>query len=56
VGNVRGVLEVIRPLAPDMKDTQKRLQGVYLWLGGTALALLGLCGLVLGLGRRRGRG
>jgi hypothetical protein len=52
-GDVRGVIEVIRPLAGDMEDTSKRLQGIYLFLAGTAAALLAVCVLVLVIGKRR---
>jgi adenylate cyclase len=51
-GDVRGVLEVIRPLARDIDHTNNLLRSTYLLLGGTAVALLLLCGVVLMVGRR----
>jgi len=54
-GDVRGVMEIIRPLAADMADTNEKLQGTYLFLGGTAVTLLALCGVVLAIGRRQRR-
>jgi serine/threonine protein kinase len=52
VGDVRGVLEVIRPLQGDIDDANNRLRVTYALLGGTAVGLLALCGLVLTISRR----
>jgi adenylate cyclase len=55
VGDVRGVQEVIRPLAQDRANTRKELQGVYALLGGEAVGLLALSGLALLMAGRRRR-
>jgi tRNA A-37 threonylcarbamoyl transferase component Bud32 len=53
VDDVRGVLEIIRPLGGDQQEAQERLRGTYALLGGVGVVLLTICGLVLGIGRRR---
>jgi serine/threonine protein kinase len=55
-GDVRGVLEIIRPLDRDMAQTRQGLRGTFFLMGAICLSLLGLSGLVLYAGnRRRGR-
>src|SRR5262249_41641876 len=53
VGDVRGVVEVIRPLDEDIARTREGLRGTFLLMAATAGALLGLSGLVLVVGNRR---
>jgi hypothetical protein len=52
VGEVRGVLEIIRPLDQDVAQTRKGLQGTFLLMSLVSLALLGLSVVVL-MGKRR---
>jgi serine/threonine protein kinase len=47
VGDVAGVLEIIRPLDRDIARTQKGLRGTFLLVAGVSGALLLVCGLVL---------
>ena len=53
VGEIRGVLEVIRPLDRDIADTRERLRGTFLLIAAVSASLLGLSALVLLAGRRR---
>jgi tRNA A-37 threonylcarbamoyl transferase component Bud32 len=53
VGDVRGVVEIIRPLDADVRRTREGLRGTFLLVGGTSLSLLGLTVLVVVLGHRR---
>jgi len=53
VGDVRGVLEIIRPLEADAARTRAGLWSSFLWMGVLSAGLLALCGLILFLGRRR---
>jgi serine/threonine protein kinase len=53
VGDVRGVLEIIRPLDKDVERTGEGLRGSFVLVAGSSAALLGLFGLALVLGRRR---
>jgi len=55
IGNVRGVLEIIRPIDEDRAYAHSRLQTAYIFLGSLAVGLLGLCAVVLAVGKR-GRG
>jgi serine/threonine protein kinase len=54
VGDVRGVVEIIRPLDADIRRTWEGLRGTFLLVACTSLSLLGLSVLVLvaGNGRR----
>jgi serine/threonine protein kinase len=58
VGDVRGVVEIIRPLDADTARMQTGLRGAYLLMAAVCAALLALAGLVLFLGRwqRRRKG
>jgi hypothetical protein len=53
VGDVRGVLEVVRPLDKDAERTQEGLRGTFLLVGVVSAALLAVSGLILFLDRRR---
>jgi hypothetical protein len=53
VGDVRGVLEIIRPLDRDVARTRAGLREGFFLIGGTSGALLVLSSLLLFLGRRR---
>jgi eukaryotic-like serine/threonine-protein kinase len=53
VGDVAGVLEIIRPLDRDISRAQEGLRGTFVLMGVISAGLLGLCGLVLVLGNRR---
>ena len=51
VGDVRGVVEIIRPLDRDVAKTREGLRGTFTLIGTISGALLvGLSALVLGLG------
>jgi hypothetical protein len=52
VGDVRGVLEIIRPLDRDIARAKAGLQGAFILLSGTFLSLTALIGLVLLIGKR----
>jgi serine/threonine protein kinase len=52
-GDVRGVLEIIRPLDRDAERIQSGLHGTFVLAGAVASGLLALCGLALLIGRRR---
>ena len=54
-GDIRGVLEVVCPLADNAEQTQKMLLYTYLQVGGTGAAVLTLSWAGLMLGRRRRR-
>src|SRR5262249_4136796 len=53
VGDVRGVLEIIRPLANDMVRTQNGLRSTFVLGVGLAAGLLGLPSLILFVSNRR---
>jgi serine/threonine protein kinase len=53
VGDVRGVLEIIRPLDQDIARVRAGLRGTLLLIAAVSASLLGLSGLVLLAGRRR---
>jgi serine/threonine protein kinase len=53
VGDVRGVVEIIRPLDRDAARVREGLQGAFLAVGAAGAALLGLSALTLFLGRRK---
>jgi serine/threonine protein kinase len=53
VGDVRGVLEIIRPLDQDIARTNEGLRGTFLLIAAVSASLLGLSGLVLVAGKRR---
>jgi serine/threonine protein kinase len=57
VGDVRGVVEIIRPLEGDVRRTREGLRGTFILVGTVSASLLGLSLLVLvvGNGRRRAR-
>jgi adenylate cyclase len=54
-GDVRGVLEIIRPLANDEARTRAGLRGTFVTVAVVSVALLGLSVLVLLAGNRRRR-
>ncbi len=54
-GDVRGVLEIIRPLANDEARTRAGLRGTFVTVAVVSAALLGLSVLVLLAGNRRRR-
>jgi adenylate cyclase len=55
VGDVRGVLEIMRPLDKDEEQTRTGLQGTFIVVGAVAGGLLSLSLLILVVGRwRRG--
>ncbi len=56
VGDVRGVLEIIRPLAANEDKARAGLRGIFVLIGGFCAALLAFSSLVLILGRRARRG
>jgi adenylate cyclase len=53
VGDLGGVLEIIRPLNRDIARTNEGLRGSFLLMAAVSGALLGLSGLVLVWSRRR---
>jgi serine/threonine protein kinase len=53
VGDVRGVLEIIRPLDRDIERTRRGLRGTFGLMAGVAGSLLALSVLVLVVGVRR---
>jgi serine/threonine protein kinase len=53
VGDVGGVLEIIRPLDRDIARTRDGLRGTFILMAAVSGALLGLSGLVLVLRSRR---
>jgi adenylate cyclase len=53
VGDVRGILEIVRPLERDVQRTNQGLRGTFLLVAGSSAAFLLLFGLVLVLGKRR---
>jgi adenylate cyclase len=53
VGDVRGVLEIIRPLDRDIARTHEGLRGTFLLMAAVCATLLSVCGLVLVVGKRR---
>jgi hypothetical protein len=55
VGDVRGVVEVIRPLDADIAETNRGLRGTFTLVAGTSAALLGVSTLVLVVANRRQR-
>jgi serine/threonine protein kinase len=55
VGDVVGVLKIVRPLDRDIARTRDGLRGAFVLMGGTSAALLGIAVAVL-LGARRRRG
>ncbi|CAN0202996.1 unnamed protein product, partial [Phaeothamnion confervicola] len=54
-GDVRGVLEIIRPLDQDQQRTNRGLRGTVLIVSGSGASLLGLSVLLVYLGNRRTR-
>jgi hypothetical protein len=56
VGDVRGVVEIIRPLDRDTARVQSGLRGAFVLVGGVSAVLLGLAALVLLAGRWRRAG
>jgi serine/threonine protein kinase len=56
VGDVVGVLKIVRPLDREIERTQVGLRGAFLTMGASAALLLAVCvGIVIGT-RRRGHG
>jgi hypothetical protein len=55
VGDVRGVVEVIRPLDADIAETNRGLRGTFTLVAGASAALLGVSTLVLVVANRRQR-
>lgn len=56
VGDVPGVLEIVRPLDKDVERARQGLRGTFLLVSGICGSLLALSGVVLVVGnRRRGR-
>ncbi|HVC94170.1 MAG TPA: protein kinase [Pirellulales bacterium] len=53
VGDVSGVLEIIRPLDRDISRVKEGLRGTFVLMGVISAGLLGLCCLVILLGNRR---
>jgi serine/threonine protein kinase len=53
VGDVRGVLEIVRPLDDDIARTHTGLRGTVLLMGVVSTSLLAVAVLVLLVGRRR---
>lgn len=51
--DVRGVLEIIRPLDHDVDQTQRGLRGTFVQMAGISVSLLALSSVVLLVGRRR---
>jgi len=51
VGDVRGVVEIIRPLDRDAARTREGLRGAFVFVGGVCALLLALAGLVMLAGR-----
>jgi serine/threonine protein kinase len=51
VGDVRGVVEIIRPLDRDAARVREGLHGAYFFVGGVCVLLLALAGLVMLAGR-----
>lgn len=57
IGEVGGVLEIIRPLDQDIARTREGLRGTFLLVTGVSGSLLAISGLALWIrGRRRGAG
>jgi hypothetical protein len=55
VGDVRGVVEIIRPLDRDVARTRSGLRGAFVFVGAVCAALLGLACAMLWVGRARRR-
>jgi hypothetical protein len=53
VGEVRGVVEIIRPLDQDAARTREGIWHASLFLGGACLGLLVLAGVLVRIGRLR---
>ena len=53
VGDVRGVVEIIRPLDADVRRTREGLRGTFVLVACISLSLLGLSVLVLVVSNRR---
>ena len=53
MGDVRGVLEIIRPLDRDVARTREGLRGTFVLMAVVSGSLLGLSGLVLVVRGRR---
>lgn len=56
VGDVVGVLKIVRPLDRDIARTHAGLSGAFLLMGGTSTLLLGVCIVVLLGAKHRRRG
>ncbi len=55
VGDVRGVLKIVRPLEHDIRRTRQGLQGSFVLVGAVSVFLLALSGSFVILGGRRRR-
>jgi adenylate cyclase len=55
VGDVPGVLEIVRPLDKDVARARQGLRGTFLLMTGICGSLLGLSAVVLVVGNRRRR-
>jgi adenylate cyclase len=53
VGEVRGVLEIIRPLDLDVARTQQNRRETFYFMGGISVLLVGLAGFFLRAGKNR---
>jgi adenylate cyclase len=53
VGDVRGVVEIIRPLDEDIARTREKLRGTFTLMAVISVSLLGLSVLVLVASNRR---
>ena len=53
VGEVRGVLEIIRPLDLDIARTRKHLLETFYFMGGFSALLIALAIFFLRVGKRR---
>lgn len=55
VGDVPGVLEIVRPLDKDVERARQGLRGTFILITATCGSLLGLSGIVIIVGNRRRR-
>ena len=53
VGEVRGVLEIVRPLDADIGRIRQRLSNTFLYMLGAAITLVGLALFFLNWGRKK---
>ena len=55
VGDVRGVLKIVRPLDQDVARTRVEMRSSFVLVGVVSVVLLGLCAGIAMLGDRRSR-